>query len=105
MLNLGQRGRVVSALDSRSGGSGFDSQPYHVAIALEKRFTLTFSSPPTCKMGTQLQEILAFVICACNTLRMGQKRLQMYWSARGFVVLLCGAIVTLGNEAKFSERD
>ncbi|GFS21213.1 hypothetical protein ElyMa_005076600 [Elysia marginata] len=50
-----QRGRVVSASDSRSGGRGFDSRPCHVAIALEKQFTLTLPSPPTCKMGTQLQ--------------------------------------------------
>ena len=52
---LGQRGRVVSASDSGSGGRGFDSRPSHVAIALGKQFTLTFPSPPTCKMGTQLQ--------------------------------------------------
>ncbi|GFR79645.1 hypothetical protein ElyMa_005880800 [Elysia marginata] len=54
----GQRGRVVSALDSRSGGRGFDSRPCHVAIALGKQFTITFSSLPTLKMGTQLQAIL-----------------------------------------------
>ena len=47
--------RVVSASDSGSGGRGFDSQPSHVVIALGKQFTLTFPSPPTCKMGTQLQ--------------------------------------------------
>ncbi|GFR74210.1 hypothetical protein ElyMa_000424600 [Elysia marginata] len=41
---------VVSMLDSRSGGRGFDSRPYHVAVALEKQFTLTFPSPPTCKI-------------------------------------------------------
>ncbi|GFR97666.1 hypothetical protein ElyMa_004483300 [Elysia marginata] len=52
---LGQRGGVVSASDSRSGGREFDSRPSHVAIALGKQFTLTFPSPPTCKMGTQLQ--------------------------------------------------
>ncbi|GFS26824.1 serine/threonine-protein phosphatase [Elysia marginata] len=51
----GQRGGVVSALDSRSGGRRFDSRPCHVAVALGKQFTLTFPSPPTCKMGTQLQ--------------------------------------------------
>ena len=51
----GQRGRVVSASDSGSGGRGFDFQPSHVIIALGKQFTLTFPSPPTCKMGTQLQ--------------------------------------------------
>ena len=48
-------GRVVGASDSGSGGRGFDSQPSHVVIALGKQFTLTFPSPPTCKMGTQLQ--------------------------------------------------
>ncbi|GFR93001.1 guanine nucleotide-binding protein G(O) subunit alpha-like [Elysia marginata] len=58
-----QRGRVVSASDSRSGGRGFDSRPCHVAISLEKQFTLTFPSPPTCKMGTQLHVILKF----CDT--------------------------------------
>ena len=47
-------GSVVSASDSGSGGCGFDSQPSHVVIALGKQFTLTFPSPPTCKMGTQL---------------------------------------------------
>ena len=47
----GQRGRVVSASDSGSGGRGFDSQPSHVVIALGKQFTLTFPSPPTCKNG------------------------------------------------------
>ena len=52
---LGQRGRVVSASDSGSGGRGFDSRSSHVVIALGKQFTLTFPSPPTCKMGTQLQ--------------------------------------------------
>ncbi|GFR65648.1 hypothetical protein ElyMa_001951900 [Elysia marginata] len=52
---LNQRGRVVSASDSRSGGRGFDSRPCHVAIALGKQFTLTIPSPPTCKMGTKLQ--------------------------------------------------
>ena len=51
----GQRGRVVSASDSGSGGRGFDSQPCHVVIALGKQFTQTFPSPPTCKMGTQLK--------------------------------------------------
>ncbi|GFS01803.1 kinesin-like protein KIF16B isoform X2 [Elysia marginata] len=50
-----QRGGVVSASDSRSGGRGFDSRRCHVAIALGKQFTLTFPSSPTCKMGTQLQ--------------------------------------------------
>ncbi|GFS14181.1 hypothetical protein ElyMa_006739400 [Elysia marginata] len=50
-----QRGGVVSASDSRSGGRGFDSQRCHVAIALGKQFTLTFPSLPTCNMGTQLQ--------------------------------------------------
>ena len=65
--NEGQRGRVVSASDSGSGGRGFDSRPSHVVIALGKQFTLTFPSPPTCKMGTQLQ----FVICAYNILHMG----------------------------------
>ncbi|GFR93203.1 hypothetical protein ElyMa_004373200 [Elysia marginata] len=72
-LGTGSRGRVVSASDSRSGGRGFDSRPCHVAVALGKQFTLTFLSPPTCKMGTQLQAILEFVICACNTLHMGLK--------------------------------
>ncbi|GFR64957.1 ribosome-binding protein 1 [Elysia marginata] len=52
---LGQRGGLVSASNSRSGGRRFDSRPSHVAIALEKKFTITFPSPPSCKMGTQLQ--------------------------------------------------
>ncbi|GFR69322.1 hypothetical protein ElyMa_002046800 [Elysia marginata] len=52
---LGQLRGVVSASDSKSGGRGFDSRPCHVAIALGKQFTLTFPSPPTCKMDTQLQ--------------------------------------------------
>ncbi|GFR58084.1 hypothetical protein ElyMa_000019300 [Elysia marginata] len=75
----GQRGGVVSASDSRSGGRGFDSRPCHAAIALGKQFTLTFPSPPTCKMGTQLQ-------------------------AGVLVALLCGDTVTLSNEYKFPER-
>ncbi|GFR82282.1 beta-1,3-galactosyl-O-glycosyl-glycoprotein beta-1,6-N-acetylglucosaminyltransferase [Elysia marginata] len=29
--------------------------------------------PTTFKMGTQLQAMLEFVICACNTLHMGEK--------------------------------
>ncbi|GFR68342.1 hypothetical protein ElyMa_000276000 [Elysia marginata] len=70
---VGQRGRVVSASDSRSEGRGFDSRPCRVAVALGKQFTLTFPSPPTCKMGTQLQTILEFVIYACNTLQMDLK--------------------------------
>ncbi|GFR94775.1 hypothetical protein ElyMa_002676000 [Elysia marginata] len=84
--NTGQRGRVVNASDSRSGGRGFDSRPCHVAVALGKQFTLTFPSPPTCKMGTQLQAILEFVICACNTLHRGLK--CPYWSAGALVALL-----------------
>ncbi|GFS19232.1 hypothetical protein ElyMa_001540800 [Elysia marginata] len=52
---MGQRSGVVSALDSRPGEHVFDSRSCHVAIALGKQFTLTFSSPLTCKMGTQLQ--------------------------------------------------
>ena len=36
-------------------------------IALGKQFTLTFPSPPTCKMATGNK----FVICACNILHMG----------------------------------
>ncbi|GFS18453.1 adenylate cyclase [Elysia marginata] len=48
-------GGVVSASDSRSADRGFDSRPCHVAIALGKEFTLTFPTPPNCKMGTQLQ--------------------------------------------------
>ncbi|GFS26753.1 hypothetical protein ElyMa_001729000 [Elysia marginata] len=59
--NEGQRGRVVSASDSRSGGRGIDSRPCHVVVTLGKQFTLTFPSPPTCKMGTQLQAILEFM--------------------------------------------
>ncbi|GFR83004.1 hypothetical protein ElyMa_000640300 [Elysia marginata] len=65
--------RVVSASDSRSGGRGFDFRSCHVAIALGKQFTLIFPSPPTCKMGIQLQAILEFVISAYNTLHMGLK--------------------------------
>ncbi|GFS24840.1 solute carrier family 12 member 2 [Elysia marginata] len=57
----GQRGRVVSASDLRSGGREFDSQPCHVAIALGKQFTLTFPSPPTCKTGTLVKAV--FDIC------------------------------------------
>ncbi|GFS17441.1 hypothetical protein ElyMa_001497300 [Elysia marginata] len=87
-LSVGQRGRVVSASDSRSGGRGFDSRPCHVAVALGKQFTLTFLSPPTCKMGTQPQAILEFLICACNTLHMGLKWPLMYWSAGALVALL-----------------
>ncbi|GFR92419.1 hypothetical protein ElyMa_006200300 [Elysia marginata] len=68
-----QRGRVVSSSDSRSGGSGFDSRPCHVSIALGKQFTLTFPSSPTCKMGTHLQAVREFVTNACNTLLMGYK--------------------------------
>ncbi|GFS11943.1 hypothetical protein ElyMa_003099700 [Elysia marginata] len=86
--NRGQLDRVVSASDSRSGGRGFDSGPCHVAVALGKQFTLTFPSPPTCKMGTQLQAILEFVICACNTLHMGLKLPLMYWFAGALVALL-----------------
>ncbi|GFR99548.1 hypothetical protein ElyMa_002795200 [Elysia marginata] len=70
---MGQRGRVVCALVSRSGGRGFNSRPCHVAIALGKQRSLTFPSPPTCKMGTQLQAILKFVISAYNILHMGLK--------------------------------
>ncbi|GFS24063.1 hypothetical protein ElyMa_001654600 [Elysia marginata] len=70
---MGKCGRVVSASDSRSGGRGFDFRPCHVAMALGKQFTLTFPSPPTCKMGTQLQAVLEFVISAYNTLHMGLK--------------------------------
>ncbi|GFS20187.1 hypothetical protein ElyMa_006892900 [Elysia marginata] len=88
---MGQRGRVVSASDSRSGGRGFDSRPCHVAVALGKQFTLTFPSPPTCKMGTQLQAILEFVICACNTLHMGLK-----WPLN---VLVCWGISGAALEA------
>ncbi|GFR84831.1 replicase polyprotein 1a [Elysia marginata] len=54
--NRGQRGKVVSASDLRSGGRGFDSRPCHVVIALGKQSTLSFPNPPTCKMGTQLQD-------------------------------------------------
>ncbi|GFR70535.1 hypothetical protein ElyMa_000331300 [Elysia marginata] len=50
---LGQRGRVVSVFDLRSRGRGFDH-----AIALGKKFTLTFPSPPTCKLGTCLKAVL-----------------------------------------------
>ncbi|GFR57380.1 hypothetical protein ElyMa_005336300 [Elysia marginata] len=82
------RGGVVSASNSRSGGRGFDFRPCHVAIAVGKHFTLTFPSPPTCKMGTQLQ--------ASNV---------RYWSAGALVALLCGDTVTLSNEDKFPERD
>ena len=66
---MGQRGRVVSASDSGSGVRGFDSRPNHVVIALGKQFTLTFPSPPTPKMGTQLQAM----ICACKLLHMDYK--------------------------------
>ncbi|GFR93544.1 hypothetical protein ElyMa_004380700 [Elysia marginata] len=62
-----QRGRVVRASDSRSGGRGFDSRPCHVVIALGKAINPFFPSPPTCKMDTHLQAILEFVMCACNT--------------------------------------
>ncbi|GFR72058.1 hypothetical protein ElyMa_002107200 [Elysia marginata] len=98
---VGQRGRIVSASDSRSRARMFDS---HVTIALRKQFTLTFLSPPTCKMGTQLQAILEFVICACIWVLSG---FRMYWSAGALVALFCGdtVLVTLRKEAKFHERD
>ncbi|GFS16281.1 hypothetical protein ElyMa_001469000 [Elysia marginata] len=41
--------------------AGFDSRQCHVAIALGKQFTLTFPSPPTCKMGTQLRASIVLV--------------------------------------------
>ncbi|GFR67457.1 hypothetical protein ElyMa_005582900 [Elysia marginata] len=99
----GQRGKVVSASDSRYGGRGFDSRPCHVTIALGKQFTLTFPSPPTCKMGTQLQAFLEFEIYAPATPCLWVKSgLQMYWSAGALVALLCGDTV---NEEKYSEKD
>ncbi|GFR94294.1 hypothetical protein ElyMa_000915100 [Elysia marginata] len=104
-MRKGQRGRVVSASYSRCGGRGFDSRPCHIVIALGKQFTLTFPSPPTCKMGTQQRAILEIVIYACNTLHMGLKWPSNNWSAGTLVVLLCGDTVTLSNEAKFAERD
>ncbi|GFS19094.1 hypothetical protein ElyMa_005023300 [Elysia marginata] len=57
----GQRGGVVSALGSRSGGRGFDFRLCHVAIALGKQFTLTFSSTAICQMGIQLHASNALV--------------------------------------------
>ncbi|GFR87766.1 hypothetical protein ElyMa_006084700 [Elysia marginata] len=65
-----QRGRLVSALDSISGGRRFGSRSCHVAIALRKQFTVSFPSPPTCKMGTLLQATLEFGIYVYNTLHM-----------------------------------
>ncbi|GFR61761.1 hypothetical protein ElyMa_003565400 [Elysia marginata] len=65
-LSEGQRGGVVSASDSRSGGRGFDSRPCHVAIALGKQSALTFPSPPTCKIGTQLQASNVLVCCGIS---------------------------------------
>ncbi|GFS13680.1 hypothetical protein ElyMa_004889900 [Elysia marginata] len=63
------RGRVVSAWDSRSGVRGFDSRltmPNYNCLgkAIYPNFP---HSTATCKMGTQLQAILEFVICACKT--------------------------------------
>ncbi|GFR94277.1 hypothetical protein ElyMa_002664400 [Elysia marginata] len=75
-IGTGQRDRVVSALDSRSECRGFDSQLRLVVIALGKQFTLTFHSPPTCEMGTQLLAILQLVMCARNILHMGFKWLS-----------------------------
>ncbi|GFR73385.1 hypothetical protein ElyMa_002136100 [Elysia marginata] len=66
-----QRGRVISASDSRSGVCGFDSRPCRVAIALGKQFTLTYPSPLTCKMGTQLQAFLEFEIMRLYTMHIG----------------------------------
>ncbi|GFR76181.1 hypothetical protein ElyMa_000475000 [Elysia marginata] len=54
----GQRGRVVSASDSRSGGRGFDSQPCHVAIGFVKQFTLTVPSPPPLKWVPSYRQFL-----------------------------------------------
>ncbi|GFR95974.1 hypothetical protein ElyMa_002708400 [Elysia marginata] len=89
MINIlirGQRGGVVSASDSRSGGRGFDSRPCHVAIALGKQFTLTFPVRPPVKWVPSY-------------------RLHMYWSAGALGALLCGDTVTLSNEDKSPERD
>ncbi|GFR87933.1 tubulin-specific chaperone cofactor E-like protein [Elysia marginata] len=73
----------------------------------QQQFTLTFPSPSTCKMGTQLQAILEFVICAYNTLQTGyfKEVFQMHWSAEALVALLCGDTVRLCYEAKFPKRD
>ena len=43
--DYGQRGRVVSASDSGSGGRRFDSRPSHVVIALGKQFTRPATHP------------------------------------------------------------
>ncbi|GFR62487.1 hypothetical protein ElyMa_000131500 [Elysia marginata] len=64
-----QRGGVVSTSDSRSGGRGFLFRPCHVAIALGKKFTLTFPSPPNCKMGTQLHASNVLVCSVATQLR------------------------------------
>ncbi|GFS00933.1 hypothetical protein ElyMa_006411000 [Elysia marginata] len=52
-INLSLQDSFLNAImssDSRFGGRGFGSPPCHVAVALGKQFTLTFPSPPTCKM-------------------------------------------------------
>ncbi|GFR89704.1 hypothetical protein ElyMa_004285800 [Elysia marginata] len=83
----GQRGRVVNAADSRSGGRRFDSQPCHVAIALGKRFSLIFPS-----VHLPVKWVPSY-------------RLQMCWSAGELVALLCEETVTLSSEDEFLERD
>ena len=96
-LKEGQRGRVVSASDSGSGGRGFDSRPSHVVIALGKQFTLTFPSPPTCKTGTQLQAMSLLYAPAPSCIWI------IKWLSN--VLVCCGDTVTLSNEDKFPERD
>ena len=100
----GQRGRVVSASDSGFGGRGFDCRPSHVVIALGKQFTLTYPSPPTCKMGTNLQamSLLYAPATSCIWVKKWLSNVLVCWGISGAAL---GDTVTLSNEDKFPERD
>ncbi|GFR87574.1 hypothetical protein ElyMa_006080300 [Elysia marginata] len=83
------------------------SIPDHAILqfASGKQFTLIFPGPPTCKMGIRYRLFLNLRFARATPYIWVKSGLQMQWSARALVALLCGDTVTLSNEAKFSERD
>ncbi|GFR79256.1 hypothetical protein ElyMa_005869100 [Elysia marginata] len=80
IARFGLRGSVAEWLARRS-------RDLEVASSiLDHAMLLTFPSPSTCKMGTQLQVILELVNCTCNILHMGQKgpsNLLVCWGISG----------------------
>ncbi|GFS21505.1 hypothetical protein ElyMa_001595500 [Elysia marginata] len=78
-----QGGRVAEWLARRTRDLGVAGSS-HLSIALGKQLTLTFLTPSTCKMGTQLQAILEpSTATSCTWVKKWLPEVLVCWDIRG----------------------